>query len=118
MVWILATAVDLEGVSDADRLLTIPCGIVQPRCRQDRVARRHRRQIHIAVRVTLHRRRVREIGGTHTSVAANESACDGNEKVMVKLWRNNIDILYYALIRFGRDLSLRRHIARYLWPVV
>jgi len=116
MIWILATAVALEGVSDADRLLTIPCGVVQSRRRQDEVARRHRRQIHVAVRVTLHRRRVREIDGTHTSVAANES--DDNEKVMVELWRNNTDILYYALVRFGRDLSLRRHIARYLRPVV
>lgn len=78
MVRILAATVDLEGVPDADRLLTIPGRVVQPRRRQGGVARRHRRQVHVAVRVALHRRRVR---GTRTSVAANESARDGNEKV-------------------------------------
>lgn len=82
MIRILAAAVDLEGMPDADRLLTIPGGVVQARRRQGRVARRHRRQVHVAVRVVaLHRRRVRETGGTRTSVAANESARDGNEKV-------------------------------------
>lgn len=82
MVWILATAVGLEGMPDANRLLTIPGWVVQPRRRQGGVARRHHRQVHVAVHVVaLHRRRVREIGGTRTSVAANESARDGNEKV-------------------------------------
>lgn len=67
---------------DANRLLTIPGWIVQARRRQSGVARRHHRQIHVVVRVVaLHRCRVRETGGTRTSVTANESARGGNEKV-------------------------------------
>lgn len=79
MIRIFAAAIGLEGVPDADRLLTIPGGVVQPGCRQDGIARCHRRQVHVAVRVVaLHRRRV---CGTRTSVAVNESARDGDEKV-------------------------------------
>jgi len=43
MVRILAAAINLESVPDADCLLTIPSGVVQPRRRQYGVARCHRR---------------------------------------------------------------------------
>lgn len=72
MVRVLGAAVDLEGVPDADRLLAIPRGVVQPWRRQDG-ARRHHRQVHVAVRVALHRVRVRETFGVRSSVAAIEA---------------------------------------------
>lgn len=92
MIRILAAAVHLEGMPHADRLLTIPGRVVQPRRRQDGVAWRHRRQVHVAVRVVaLHRRRVR---GARTAVAANESATwwqrESNGGITAE-WR---DILY------------------------
>lgn len=70
MIRIFAAAVDLEGMSDADRLLAIPGGVVQTWSRQNS-ARSHCCQVHVAVRVVaLHRRRVRETFGFRTTVAA------------------------------------------------
>lgn len=68
MIRILSASISLEGMPNANGLLTIPGGVVQTRWRQDG-GRRHRRQVHVGVRVVLHRRRVREIGSTRTSVA-------------------------------------------------
>lgn len=76
MIWIFAAAVDLEGMSDADRLLAIPGGVVQTWSCQNS-ARSHCRQVHVAVRVVaLHSRRVRETFGVRTTVAAiKKRAC-------------------------------------------
>lgn len=73
MIRILRAAITLKGMPNANGLLTIPGGVVQARRRQDG-ARRHRRQVHVAVRVVLHRRRVREIRGTRTSVAGTRAS--------------------------------------------
>lgn len=72
VVRILAATVGLEGVPDADRLLAIPRGVVESWRRQDG-ARRHHRQVRVAVRVALHRVRVRETFGARSSVAAIEA---------------------------------------------
>lgn len=73
MIRILSAAISLEGMPNANGLLTIPGGVVQARRRQDG-ARRHRRQVHVGIRVVLHRRRVRETRGTRTSVAGTRAS--------------------------------------------
>lgn len=75
MIWILSAAISLEGMPNANGLLTIPRGVVQARRRQVDGARRHRRQIHGGIRVVLHRRRRRvcETRGTRTTVAVTRT---------------------------------------------
>lgn len=74
MIRILSAAVSLEGMPNANGLLTIPRGVVQARRRQVNGARRHRRQVHGGIRVVLHRRRVCETRGTRTTVAETRTS--------------------------------------------